>query len=117
MSDEYTKQFKRLTKPLLELINEQGFGGGGGSGYMGGQADLTPLKNKAREAMEALNDAQKAADSGRLADATEALRRARASIDAALGGHMAPYGAMAPPQGSASGGSGGGGGGSGGIGR
>jgi len=64
---------------------------------MGGQADLTPLKNKAREASEALNDAQKAADSGRAEDAMEALRRARAAIDAALGGHLGPNGAAMPP--------------------
>ena len=93
---EYAKEFNRLTKGLLEQITEQGFGG---NGYMGGQADLTPLKNKAREAMEALNDAQKAADSGRLEDATEALRRARAAIDGALGGQVGPHGAMAPPTG------------------
>lgn len=62
-------------------------------GAMGGQADLTPLKNKAREATEALIDAQRAADAGRTEDTMDALRRARAVIDAALGGGLGAHGA------------------------
>ena len=90
---KYLSDFKRLTTPLYEQ------GAVSGGGYMGGQADLTPLKNRSREAIEALNDAQKAADSGRAEDAVEALRRARAAIDAALGGHLGPNGAMGAPLG------------------
>lgn len=95
---DYTKEYRRLTRPLFEE----------GGGYMGGQADLTPLKNKAREAVEALNDAQKAADSGRSEDAMEGLRRARAAIDIALGGQVGPGGSATPPAGMSSNGSGGG---------
>ncbi len=97
MSD-YLNEYKRLTTGILDQISEQGYGSSG-NGYMGGQADLTPLKNKAREAVEALNDAQKAADAGRAEDAMEAMRRARAAIDGALGGHVSPHGAMTPPAG------------------
>lgn len=99
MSD-YLKDFKRLTKPLMQHLSEAMPGGAPGvPGYMGGQADLTPLKNKAREAVEALNDAQKAADSGRAEDALDALRRARAVIDAALGGGLGAHGAAMAPTG------------------
>ena len=95
MSD-YISEYRRLTTPLL--IGEQS---PGDPGVVGGQADLTPLKNKAREAVEALNDAQKFADSGRAEDTLDALRRARASIDAALGGSLgANSSAMAPMGGS-----------------
>ena len=92
MSD-YLNEYKRLAVPFLDQIEEQGFDG---MSYMGGQADLTPLKNRAREAVEALNDCQKAADSGRAEDAVEALRRARAAIDAALGGQLGQHGGMVP---------------------
>lgn len=99
MSD-YLKDFKRLTKPLMQQLSEALPGSmPGNPGYMGGQADLTPLKNKAREAVEALNDAQKAADSGRTEDALDALRRARAVIDAALGGSLGAHGAAMAPTG------------------
>jgi len=95
---DYLKEYKRLSKPLLQQINEQGFGASGSAGqsYMGGQADLTPLKNKAREAVEALNDALKACDSGRAEDAMEAMRRARAVIDAGLGSGLGAHGAAMP---------------------
>ena len=107
----YLKEYKRLSKPLLQQISENGYGNGqtqspGGSSYMGGQADLTPLKNKAREAVEALNDVQRACDSGRAEDAQEAMRRARAVIDSALGGSLGAHGA-AMPSGGGSGGYGG----------
>lgn len=102
MSD-YLKEFKALTTDLPSHFNEQGFDG---TGYMGGQADLTPLKNRAREASEALNDAQKAADAGRAEDALEAMRRARAAIDAALGGGVGPHGAAVPGPGMGPGGPG-----------
>jgi hypothetical protein len=96
---DYLNEFKRLIDPLhvqtLPLYEQEK----PTNGYMGGQADLTPLKNKAREAAEALNDAQKAADAGRAEDAMEAMRRARAAIDAALGGQIGPHGAMTPPSG------------------
>lgn len=97
---DYLKEFERLTKPLMQQLSEAMPGGAPGvPGYMGGQADLTPLKNKAREAVEALNDAQKAADSGRTEDALDALRRARAVIDAALGGGLGVHGAAMAPTG------------------
>lgn len=101
---DYLKEFRSLTTDLPSQLNEQGYGngsgsGGGGAGGAAGGVDLTPLKNRAREAVEALNDAQKAADAGRSEDAMEALRRARAAIDAALGGGVGPHGAMTPPPG------------------
>jgi hypothetical protein len=101
LSDDYLKDFKRLTKPLMEQISETVVAGGapGVPGYVGGQADLTPLKNKAREAVEALNDAQRAADSGRTEDTLDALRRARAVIDAALGASVGAHGAAIAPMG------------------
>lgn len=95
MSSKYLNEYKRLTEPLL--IGEQS--PPVTPGYMGGQADLTPLKNKAREAVDALNDAQKAADSGRTEDALDGLRRARAAIDAALGGSLGAHGAAMAPMG------------------
>lgn len=101
MADDYLKEFKRLTKPLEQLISEAVNDGvaPGVPGYTGGQADLTPLKNKAREAVEALNDAQRAADSGRTEDTLDALRRARAILDSALGGAMGAHGAAMAPMG------------------
>lgn len=109
---DYLKEYNRLSKPLLQQISEAGYGdaqstpggdssGGssGGQSYMGGQADLTPLKNKAREAVEALNDVQRACDSGRAEDAMEAMRRARAVIDSALGGSLGAHGASMPSSG------------------
>ena len=99
MSD-FLNEYKRLTKPLTQHITEAVTGQSPGApGHMGGQADLTPLKNKAREAVEALNDAQKAADSGRTEDAMDGLRRARAVIDAALGGSLGAHGAAMAPMG------------------
>ena len=94
-----TNEFKRLINPQHIRTLSLNEDGQSKNGYMGGQADLTPLKNKAREAAEALNDAQKAADAGRAEDAMEAMRRARAAIDAALGGQVGPHGAMTPPSG------------------
>lgn len=86
----YLKEYRRLSVPLLQQIQEQG------EMYMGGQADLTPMKNKAREAIEALSDAQRACDAGRAEDCMEALRRARAVIDAALGAQLGAHGAAMP---------------------
>lgn len=86
---DHIKEFKRLSGvPFAWLTEEPGTPP---VSYLGGQADLTPLRNKAREAMDALSDVQKAADAGRSDDAYEALRRAKASIDAALGGQIGPY--------------------------
>jgi hypothetical protein len=102
VSSDYLKEFRRLTKPLMQQLSEampSASGAPGVPGYTGGQADLTPLKNKAREAVEALNDAQKAADSGRTEDALDALRRARSVIDAALGGSLGAHGAAIAPMG------------------
>lgn len=100
MSSDYLKEFKRLTQPLGQQLSEAIAGSAPGvPGYMGGQADLTPLKNKAREAVEALNDAQKSADAGRTEDTLDALRRARAVIDAALGGSLGAHGAAIAPTG------------------
>ena len=76
----------------MSLVLQEYNGGEPPVSYMGGQADLTPLKNKAREAAEALNDAQKAADEGRAEDAMQAMQRAKAAIDAAMGGQVAPGG-------------------------
>jgi hypothetical protein len=99
---DYLNEYRRLSKPLLQQISEGGYSpdpsaGGGDPSYMGGQADLTPIKNKAREAVEALSDAIRACDSGRAEDAQEAMRRARAVIDAALGGGLGSHGAAVPP--------------------
>ena len=88
----FLKEFKRLSAdPVVARLTEYN-GDESPSSYVGGQADLTPLKNKAREAVEALNDAQKAADEGRAEDAQQAMQRAKAAIDAALGGQVAPGG-------------------------
>jgi len=92
---DYLKDFKRLTTPLLQQLHESI----PTEVPPGGQSDLTPLKNKAREAVEALNDAQMAADAGRSEDAMEALRRARSAIDAALGGSFRAGSAAAAPAG------------------
>jgi hypothetical protein len=101
VSSDYLREFKRLTQPLMQQLSEAmpGASAPGVPGYTGGQADLTPLKNKAREAIEALNDAQKAADSGRTEDTLDALRRARSVIDAALGGSLGAHGAAIAPMG------------------
>lgn len=99
MSSDYLKEYKRLTEPLMKQLSEITGTAPGVPGYMGGQADLTPLKNKAREAVEALNDAQKSADAGRTEDTLDALRRARAVIDAALGGSLGAHGAAIAPTG------------------
>lgn len=85
--------------PLLDQIQEQGFGGG--QTPMG--VDLTPIKNRAREAVEALTDAQRACDSGRSEDALEAMKRARAAIDAALGGQFGTGASMPVPNAAGSG--------------
>lgn len=82
MSDSYSNQFKKLVTPLFEEPSPMS---------LGGQADLTPLRNKSREAMDALADAARAADQGRADDCLEAFRRAKAAIDAALGGQVGPY--------------------------
>ena len=81
------KDFKRLAGEPFAWLHEDS----PPQAYVGGQADLTPLRNRAREAIEALNDAQRAADAGRVDDAMEAIRRAKSAIDAALGGQMNPY--------------------------
>lgn len=78
----FLKDYKRLVNPLHE---------DGPPPYLGGQADLTPMRNRAREAMDALADAQRAADQGRADDCLESFRRAKAAIDAALGGQIGPY--------------------------
>ena len=98
MSD-FLNDFKRLTKPLMQNITEAVAQVSGAPGAAGGQSDLTPLKNKAREAVEALNDAQRFADAGRTEDAMDALRRARAVVDAALGGGLGANGAAMAPMG------------------
>lgn len=81
----YLKEYIRLTGILFEQDMPNG-----------NPADLTPIKNKAREAAEALVDAQRACDSGRSEDAIEAMRRARAVIDAALGSQLGVHGAAMP---------------------
>ena len=91
MSD-FLRDFRRLTSSFFEdapAVQSQP------SSYMGGQADLTPLRNKAREAIDALTDAQKASDQGRRDDCLESFRRAKAAIDAALGGQ--PVGGIMSP--------------------
>lgn len=80
---DFLKEFKKLTQPIFEDPTT--------ANYLGGQADLTPLRNKAREAMDALADANRAADQGRADDCLEGFRRAKAAIDAALGGQVGPY--------------------------
>ena len=93
---DYLAEYRRLTgpscssgSPLLEFSGGSGQGDANdspGVSYTGGAADLTPMRNKAREAQEALNDAQKAAEEGRAEDARQAMQRAKSAIDAALGG-------------------------------
>lgn len=102
----YLKEYKRLSTSLIQQICETVAGAEmpGSPGFSPGRADLTPLKNKAREAVEALNDAQRAADSGRMEDTLDALRRARSVIDAALGGSLGIHGATTGPMGSNTGG-------------
>lgn len=58
----------------------------------GAAVDLTPMKNKCKEGLEALNDAFKAAEEGKADDAKQALQRAKAAIDQALGGAVSPGG-------------------------
>jgi len=101
MASDYLKEYKRLSVPLLQQIAEQG------AMPMGGQADLTPIKNRAREAVEALNDAQRACDAGRTEDAMEAMRRARSVIDIALGASLGTHGAAMPSGAGGAAGSGG----------
>lgn len=94
MSD-YLKEFKRLTTPLIEQLKESpdsivaGFDGDK-------SVNLIPMKNKAREAIEALNDVMHAANAGRSEDAIDAMRRARAVIDSALGAGLGVHGAAMP---------------------
>ena len=93
---DYLAEYRRLVSascvsgsPLLEFSGGSGQGDANdspGISYTGGSADLTPMRNKAREAQEALNDAQKAAEEGRAEDARQAMQRAKSAIDAALGG-------------------------------
>jgi hypothetical protein len=82
----FLEDFKRLSHPMW--LNEDPSMAGAVQNPTG-QADLTPLKNRAREAVEALNAAMAAADAGKLDDTMEAIRRAKAAIDAALGGQNA----------------------------
>lgn len=82
MSDDLFKDYRKLVNPLFEDA---------ATPYLGGQADMTPMRNRAREAMDALADAQRAADQGRVDDCLECFRRAKAAIDAALGGQVGPY--------------------------
>ena len=86
MNNTYFSEFKKLTSALFDEDTS----------YLGGQADLIPLRNKAREAMDALADAARAADQGRVDDCMESFKRAKAAIDAALGGQIAPYGQPQP---------------------
>lgn len=94
-SESAVEQFKRLSSEPFGWLYEEDPQGPPNPGV----PDLTPMKNKAREAMDALNDAQKAADAGRAEDARQALTRAKAAIDVALGGQVAP-GGFAPTYGS-----------------
>lgn len=91
MSNEYIKDFKRLTEPVHSWMQEAGTGTMGPDQGAGGYADLTPLRNKAREAVDSLASAQRAADQGRMDDCLEYFRRAKAVIDIALGGQVGPY--------------------------
>jgi hypothetical protein len=93
------EEYRRLSGEPFSWLNELDGMPSVPVSYVGGQADLTPLRNKAREAMDALNDAQKAADVGRADDAYEAVRRAKAAIDIILGGSIGPYpsGTGGPP--------------------
>lgn len=92
--NDFLDSFKKLTTGLFEDADSPG---SYSRSYLGGQADLTPMRNKAREAMDALADAQRAADQGKADDCLEAFRRAKAAIDAALGGQIGPYSSMSPP--------------------
>lgn len=85
----FLKDYKRLVNPIFEDPSAP---------YLGGQADMTPMRNRAREAMDALADAQRAADQGRVDDCLEGFRRAKAAIDAALGGQIGPQSSFQPPQ-------------------
>lgn len=87
---KHISEFNRLAGEPFSWMYEND--PGAPTAFLGGQADLTPLRNKAREAAEALNDCMRATDSGKADDAVEALRRAKAAIDAALGGQVGPYG-------------------------
>lgn len=88
---KHLTDFKRLAADPFSWMNESDQSTVPSS-FLGGQADLTPLRNKAREAAEALNDCMRATEMGKTDDAMEALRRAKAAIDAALGGQIGPYG-------------------------
>ncbi len=83
-------EYKRLTDSFFEAVGNPATMPPS-TAYVGGQADLTPLRNKAREGLEALAEAQRAADQGRVDDCLEQFRRAKACIDAALGGQIGPF--------------------------
>lgn len=85
---DFLEDYKRLTSGVHDWMQEAG----PDASAMGGQADLTPLRNKAREAIDALANAQRAADQGRMDDCMEYFRRAKAILDIALGGQVGPYG-------------------------
>lgn len=87
---KYLEEYNRLAGEPLRWLYEQD-PSAASTLYLGGQADLTPIRNRAREAIEALNDALKAADSGKSDDMLDNLRRAKSAIDLALGGQMGPY--------------------------
>lgn len=87
---KHLEEFRRLAGEPLGWMYEQD-PSAASTMYLGGQADLTPLRNRAREAIEALNDALKAADSGKSDDMLDSLRRAKSAIDVALGGQTGPY--------------------------
>lgn len=95
--NDFLKEYKRLTVGFFDSLSESLQEGQPGevpavvpSMFMGGQADLTPLRNKAREAADAMAEAMRCADQGRVDDCMEAFRRAKSCIDAALGGQMNP---------------------------
>lgn len=104
--NEFLSEFKRLTGDafnwLYEMPTPDNVGmppAGQAAGATtptpsptGGQADLTPMKNKGVEAQEAIKDAIKAAEEGNMDDAKQAFQRAKAAIDQALGGVITPAG-------------------------
>jgi hypothetical protein len=95
MAKSYFEDYRRLVGEGSWLNEYPGaMEPGGNPTFLGGQADLTPLRNKAREAMDALADASKAADQGRVDDCLEYFRRAKAILDIALGGQIGPYGSQ-----------------------
>lgn len=90
---KYLEEFKRLSGEPFRWLYEADSPSlpNTPNSYLGGQADLTPIRHRAREAIEALNDCLRAADSGKADDVLDALRRAKAAIEAALGGQVGPY--------------------------